>query len=156
MLYFKIIESYLQAKIGHMAHVIESVNLSKILHGYKSADFEYSHNYIVGAFLVNDNHWNAMVIDCARRRFYLLDPLKSTRDFAQKCLANWCFGTAKTQQLELTEIPHPLQQDSINCGPIVCWLIENIVFSGSVPDILPNMRVLRDSMDRFLKDSSTL
>ena len=36
-----------------------------------------THDYVVGALNVNNNHWNAFIIDFVEKRFIVADPMLS-------------------------------------------------------------------------------
>ena len=96
-----------------------------------------NHSYIVGPYLINKNHWNALIINIDDREFMLLDPFTVTPTFAQKSFDTWC-NYYKTRPIRndtewrLTSINHPFQTDFYNCGVFVILFIKRFLLSKTI------------------------
>ena len=82
-------------------------------------------------FNVNNNHWVLITIRITDQTASLIDPLtdKNQKETVEKVkfIANTILKNKFNKSLKgITEVRHVLQQDSISCGVLVCYLRKTI------------------------------
>ncbi len=119
-------------------YVLESAELREIFsestcHSLDIIDI-HTFSYLVGPLFVDNNHWNAVIIDMTSDHLYVIDPMHKIQKskFIQreqawiKYYLNRKDAKDKTWKLK-NNCEHPKQQDSFNCGPLTCLIIEQFV-----------------------------
>ena len=131
--------------------------LDKSLNSYSFINKVDIHNYnfLVGPHLVNNNHWNAFIVDMLNKKFYLIDPQKIQEQVLNKCFNNWLwFYNNRVDSVpcewNLVNIDHPKQTDTYNCGVFVSYFIHNIVKHGCIKTDFSNFKLLRKAMAKTI------
>ena len=93
------------------------------------------YDYIVGPYLINGNHWTAIIIDVQEKLFLAIDPQIFKSDLLDNQFEIWlqyCIRHESSSVWKKTIIDHPIQNDEYNCGVFVMLFITNYIKNGRI------------------------
>ena len=136
------------------------VSTKRTFDNFAFSDYEY----IIGAFLINNNHWLAVYIDLLNFSFTIIDPLGS-KGYQSRFFPIWedyYKNRADFIDRKWTSkfVDHPRQKDSVNCGVLVCVFLEHLIQLGTIDLLidtgLPALSRQRHLMDRLLSNNAAI
>lgn len=123
-----------------------------------------NYEYIIGALLINNNHWLAVYIDITNFTFTIIDPLGS-RAYQTRFFNIWTdYYKNRNDCIERNwttkYFEHSIQKDSVNCGVLVCVFLEHLIQFGSIDlhldTSLSALSRHRHLMDRLLSNNAVI